>query len=69
MNPERTHISPQAIADQLGVQIETIRRAIKRGDLPATNIGSARRHTWRVAKSDLATWIAARTNTREKVAQ
>lgn len=69
MPPERTHLTPKAVADQLGVRVETILRAIKRGDLAAVNIGSTQRRTWRIAKSSLAEFLSARSNFRGGLAK
>lgn len=54
-----TYLSVRQIADLFGVCPKTVRRWIARGDLPATRLG----RDWRVARSDLKAFAAARSNT------
>jgi excisionase family DNA binding protein len=37
-----------------------IRRAITKGDLPASNVGTKARPLWRIARSDLHAWLEGR---------
>lgn len=50
-------LTPQEAADLLGVSRETIRRAIRAGDLKATRLGY---RTVRVTKADLDEWIVSK---------
>lgn len=52
------YYSPQQVADQLGVTIDTVRRVYMtpNGDLPCYRFGGTRT-TIRIAKTDLDAWI------------
>jgi excisionase family DNA binding protein len=50
-------LTPQAAAERAGVAVATIRRAIKRGDLPAFRIAQGRLVRLRV--EDLDQWLGA----------
>lgn len=39
-----------------GVSQSHVRRAVKRGELPASNVGTAHRPLWRITLHDLAVW-------------
>ena len=45
-------LSPAEVAKRLGVHVETIRRAVRDGGLPAAKVGSA----IRIDPADLAAW-------------
>lgn len=50
LDPDEIHISPSRLADYWGVHINTIYRDIRKGALPAFQVGSARR--FRIRMSD-----------------
>jgi len=51
--------SPREVANAVGVCVETIRRAIRRGELQAHPAGK-RGHYWYVLEPDLAAWLEHR---------
>jgi excisionase family DNA binding protein len=50
-------LTPQEAADLLGVSRETIRRAIRSGELKATRLGY---RTVRVTRADLDEWVVSK---------
>ena len=52
-------VSPREAAQQAGVSYETVRRAIKAGELAAVRHTHGRRE-YRISRAALAAWIAAR---------
>ncbi|WP_425044765.1 helix-turn-helix domain-containing protein [Primorskyibacter sp. S87] len=52
------YLSVRQISELFGYHTKTVRRWIASGDLPATKIG----RDWRVARSDLKTLAASRSN-------
>jgi excisionase family DNA binding protein len=46
-------LTPAEAAQRIGVNVETVRRAVRSGALPAARIGRA----VRIAEDDLATWL------------
>lgn len=55
MTPEWFTVKHAAATTSLSVT--TIRRAILRGELQASNIGSTKRPTWRISRTDLNEWM------------
>lgn len=53
LDPEARLLSTQEVADYLHVNLETVRREIRRGNLPAIVIGKAKRVCW----PDLRTYV------------
>src|SRR5262245_29659504 len=50
------YLSVREAASRVGLSETTVRRAVKRGDLHAFNLGSGRRPTWRIKAADLEAW-------------
>lgn len=50
-------LTVEAVAERLACHPRTIRRAIERGDLVASDIGSGKRSAWRIREEDLAAWL------------
>ena len=46
-------LTPQEVSDLLRVSVQTVRRWIKDGELPAYKVGRG----WRIRKGDLDTWL------------
>lgn len=55
-------LSPRDIAYRLGLSVDTIKKAIKLGVLPAHRVGA--RGDWRVTDADFRAWVAAGAPTR-----
>jgi excisionase family DNA binding protein len=53
-------LSIQQAAKAVNLSESHIRRVVTRGELPASNMGTAARPTWRIARADLDAWIEAR---------
>lgn len=47
------------VAELTGLSEKHIRRAIKLGKLPFSNVGVPHKPTYRIARADLATWISS----------
>ena len=60
-------LSVKEAAKAVNLSESHIRRAIARGELPASNVGTAARPTWRIARADLDAWIEARKGGSPKV--
>ena len=56
---ERTFLTPREVSGLLRVSIQTVRRWIKEGDLPAYKIGRA----WRIQEADLVVWLEQQRST------
>jgi len=48
-----TFLTPQEVSGLLRVSVQTVRRWIKDGELPAYKVGRG----WRIRKGDLDTWL------------
>jgi len=55
MDPEGSHsfLTAQEVAALLRVSVYTVRRWIKKGDLPAYKVGRG----WRISEPDLGRWL------------
>lgn len=53
---EAAYLSIRDAARRVGLSESTVRRAVKRGELRAGNVGSERRPTWRIKAADLDVW-------------
>ncbi len=60
---ERQFLSPSEIAKLTGIDVSTIRKAIKSGELPAIRLSSAANAKWRVDRSDLQRWVESKKQT------
>lgn len=56
-----THLRPSRVAEQLDCSVQHVINLIKRGHLPAKNIGTARRPEYRIAPESLEAFLDART--------
>lgn len=57
-------ITAAVLADELGIDIKTVRRRTRAGDFPfAINIGDARRPMWRYDVRLLDRWLESRRHT------
>jgi excisionase family DNA binding protein len=54
------YLTIRAAAKLGSVSESAVRRAIWRGDLPAWDISSGRRTTWRIARADFDVWMRRR---------
>lgn len=50
-------LSVAQVAEISGLSDTTVRRAIGRGELAASNMGGERRPVWRIAQQELAAWM------------
>ena len=57
---ERQFLSPSEIAQVTGIDVSTIRAAIKSGELPAMRLSSAANAKWRVHRADLWRWVESK---------
>jgi excisionase family DNA binding protein len=55
------------VAETTRLSESYIRRAIRRGDLPASNVGRPDHPTWRISRKDLITWMDGKKNGTSKV--
>jgi excisionase family DNA binding protein len=55
-------LTPNAAAAYLGLDVKTITRWARQGYLPAHPLGEGKRKFWRFLESELAEWLAAKTN-------
>lgn len=53
-------LKPEEVAAELRVDRETVARMIRAKTLPAINIGSGARPSWRVERAELVAFVAAR---------
>ncbi|MDY6876005.1 MAG: helix-turn-helix domain-containing protein [Chloroflexota bacterium] len=51
---EQSYLNPQEVSDLLRVSVQTVRRWIKEGSLPAYKVGP---RIWRIRKIDLDKWL------------
>ncbi len=47
-------------AAMCGLESKHIRRAMKRGEIPYSNVGSEKRATYRIARQDIVAWMQGR---------
>jgi hypothetical protein len=59
---ETEFITPPAAAKLLGVSIEKIINCIRRGELKAFNLSDSARPRWKIARSDLQSFLDRRSN-------
>ena len=57
--PQREYLSIKEAAALCGVSTKHIRRAIKSGELPCSNVGGKKRATYRIARQAIAAWMEA----------
>lgn len=50
-------LTPEGVADELAITPEHVRRLIRRGQLPAVNIGSPGRPTYRIFRDALDQYL------------
>jgi putative molybdopterin biosynthesis protein len=53
LTEEQSFLTPQEVSELLRVSVQTVRRWIKEGRLPAYKVGRA----WRIGKVDLDKWL------------
>lgn len=51
--PSQPFLTPQEVSDLLQVSVYTVRRWIKKGELPAYKVG----RLWRIKTGDLNQWL------------
>jgi putative molybdopterin biosynthesis protein len=56
-----TFLTPQEVSDLLRVSVQTVRRWIKEGGLPAYKVGRG----WRIREQDLNDWLSQQRSTGE----
>ncbi len=49
-------LTPGEVAERLKISVYSVRRWIKKGELPAYRVGRA----WRISADDLAQWLSER---------
>ncbi len=54
------YLSVEQTAATVGVSTKHVRRAMKRGELPYSNIGTNQRATYRIARHDIQTWMESK---------
>lgn len=54
MNPK--HLTAKAVAEELSVSVDQVKKMITGGDLPAIDVGQGKRTFWRIAREDLDKW-------------
>src|SRR4051812_5719983 len=50
-------LSISQVAAATGLSASHVRRAVRSGQLPASNAGTPDRPVWRIARADLAAWM------------
>ena len=50
---QHAFLTPQEVSDLLRVSVQSVRRWIKEGDLPAYKVGRG----WRIREGDLERWL------------
>lgn len=58
--PSAEYLSIKRAATFTGLSQSHLRRAIRKGELPASNQGSQTRPIWRIARRDLVSWMEAK---------
>lgn len=53
----KSHLSISDVSRVAAISDSHVRRAIRKGDLPASNVGTISRPLWRIARSDLDAWL------------
>ena len=61
------YITIERAAEFTDISDSYLRRVIRSGELPASNIGTATRPTWRIARKDLDEWMQRRQGERPKL--
>jgi excisionase family DNA binding protein len=57
-NPSRSgYVTIERAAEITTISDSHLRRVIRSGELPASNIGTAARPTWRISRKDLDDWM------------
>jgi excisionase family DNA binding protein len=54
------YLSVEQVAAMCGLESKFIRRAMKRGELPHSNVGSEKRATYRISRQDIVAWMQER---------
>lgn len=54
------HLTVKAVADELSVSVDQIKKLITRGDLEAINVGVGDKIFWRISRADLDSYLAAK---------
>lgn len=62
LRPIAHPMTPVAAAAYLGLDVKTITRWARQGYLPAHPLGEGKRKFWRFFETELAEWLAAKTN-------
>ena len=57
VQPGPAYFTIRAVAETTRLSDSHIRRAIRRGDLPASNLGTPDHPIWRVSRGDLIDWM------------
>ena len=55
--PGLAYFKIREVAETTRLSESHIRRAIRRGDLPASNVGTPDHPTWRISRKDLVEWM------------
>jgi excisionase family DNA binding protein len=56
----KAHLSIRSASMLLSLSESHVRRAILKGELPASNVGSRARPLWRISRSDLDAWLESK---------
>lgn len=56
MNTNTAFLTTDEVAREKNVNRETVLRAIRRGDLPATSFGQGKRKTWLIPRAVAERW-------------
>lgn len=56
-----TLLTVSEVAERLGVSIWTVRRLVRAGELPATDVGAGQAIVWRISESAVTRFVARRT--------
>jgi excisionase family DNA binding protein len=67
IRPASQPLTPSAAAEYLGLDVKTVTRWARKGYLPGHPLGEGKRKFWRFLECELSAWLAARTNTRDRV--
>lgn len=60
-----TYLRPRDVAERLDVRVHSVLTWIRSGELPASDVSTTRggRPSWRIAESDLQTFLESRSQT------
>jgi excisionase family DNA binding protein len=65
--PGLAYFTIREVAETSRLSDSHIRRAIRRGDLPASNVGTPDHPTWRISRKDLFEWLDSKKGASSKV--